>query len=145
MQNHLLQKEVTVRDVEGGGFGESHSIALSSQGLSNDSQPCQKPNISSPVRLKVSVFFDSAARIMLQNLILLPLSLLLSSDQPLPTALLQPERFQDHESASDLLWPRGQCSGFCLHVRYGFSLPAVLCCNARWAEQMGRLGGGAQG
>lgn len=134
-----------MRDVEGRGSGESHSIMLSSQGLSDDSQPCQQPNISSPVRLKMSVFFDSAARVVLQNSILLPVSLLLSSDRPLPTALLKPERLQDHESASDLLWPRGQCSGFCLHVRYGFSLPAVLCCNARWAEQMGRLGGRAQG
>lgn len=36
---------------------------------------------------------------MLQNSILLPVSLLLSTDQPLPTALLKPVKFQDHERA----------------------------------------------
>lgn len=89
--------------------------------------------------------FDSAARVMLQNLILLPVSLLLSSDWLLPTTPLKLERFQDHESASDLIWPCGQCSRFCLHVRYSFSLHAVLCCNARRAEQMGKFDGRAQG
>lgn len=130
-------ERVNTEGCGGGGFGESQGIRFSSKGLSNDSQPCQKSNISSQWSQGCLSFwlscqshiaeFDPSA-----------VSLLPSPGQPLPTTLVKPEALQDSEKVQVIPCSPRQCSRSRLRIRSSFRLRAVPCCNARWAEQMGR-------
>lgn len=144
MLNQLLQKELILRDVEGEALGKVMVSGFPLRGSQMILSPARSQTSPPSEAKDVCLCFWFSCQSHIAEFEPSAVSFLPSSDEPLPTALLKPEALQDDESASDLRRPRGQCSRSGLHIRSSFSLRAVPCCNARWAEQMERSCGRAQ-